>query len=38
MNHLLGRGHFHAPITLSPTRQFIGTIGLLYNNEGYYDY
>lgn len=38
MNHPLGRGHFHAPITLSPTRQFIGTIGLLYNNEGYYDY
>ena len=25
-------------ISSSPIRQFSGTIGLLYNNEGYYDY
>ena len=35
MNDPLGRGQ---TITSSPIRQFSGTIGLLYNNEGYYDY
>lgn len=38
MNDPLGRGHFPVSITSSPIRQFSGTIGLLYNNEGYYDY
>jgi hypothetical protein len=38
MNDPLGRGQFPVSITSSPIRQFSGTIGLLYNNEGYYDY
>ena len=38
MNDPLGRGQFSVSITSSPIRQFSGTIGLLYNNEGYYDY
>lgn len=38
MNDPLGRGQFPVLITSSPIRQFSGTIGLLYNNEGYYDY
>jgi len=38
MNDPLGRGQFSVSITSSHIRQFSGTIGLLYNNEGYYDY
>ena len=38
MNDPLHRGQFPVSITSSPIRQFSGTIGLLYNNEGYYDY
>ena len=36
--HHYFQGQFLVSITSSPIRQFSGTIGLLYNNEGYYDY
>lgn len=36
-NPILGTGQYPISITASHIRQFNGTIGLLYNNENYYD-